>query len=132
MAELSNPDAPLARIPFTARDEASILALSKWMQIAAVIGILGAVGRAIGAFTPRHDFGQIIGAVISFLIGLWTYQAASAFAQVARTDASDQRFLVEGFTLLRRVFLLQAVLVFVVLALLIVTLLGAAVFMMAR
>jgi len=124
--------APLNRIPFTAQSEASIIALSKWMRVAAAVGILGAAGRIISVFGPHHDFGQLIGAAISLLMGIWTYQAADAFNRVATTDTADQSYLMRGFTLLRRVFLLQAILVFATLALLVVVFLGAAVFMMAR
>jgi hypothetical protein len=132
MAELSTPTAPLTRIPFTARSEASIAALSKWMRVAAAVGILSAAGRIVSVFGPRHDFGQLIGAVISLLMGIWTYQAADAFNRVATTDTADQTYLMKAFTLLRRVFLLQALLVFVTLALLVVLFLGAAAFMVLR
>jgi hypothetical protein len=124
--------APLTRIPFTAQSEASIVALSKWMRVAAAVGIFTAAGRIISVFGPRHDFGQLIGAVISLLMGIWTYQAADAFNRVATTDTADQSYLMRGFTLLRRVFLLQAILVIVTLALLIVVLLAAGAFIVLR
>jgi hypothetical protein len=128
----SAPERPLTRIPFTARDEASIQALSYWMQIAAVISIVGAVFKLISAFTPRLDLGKIIDAVITFLIGLWIFQAGTAFRKVATTDTGDQRHLMEGFTLLRRVFLLQSILVIIVLAFLVVALVIAVVVVAAR
>ncbi len=53
--------------------------------------------------------GQLLGAVTMFLIGWWSYQAAEKFASVASTDTADQRLLMDGFSLLRRVFLLQGV-----------------------
>jgi hypothetical protein len=56
------------------------------------------------------------------LIGLWIYQAGTAFRQVATTDTADQRHLMEGFRLLRRVFLLESVLVIVVLTMLVIAL----------
>ena len=84
---------PLNRIPFTAQSEASIIALSKWMRVAAAVGILGAAGRVISVFGPHHDFGQLIGAAISLLMGIWTYQAADAFNRVATTDTADQSYL---------------------------------------
>jgi hypothetical protein len=124
--------APLTRIPFTARTEASIVALAKWMRVAAAFGILTAAGRIISVFGPHRDFGQLIGAVISLLMGIWTYQAADAFNRVATTDTADQSYLMRGFTLLRRVFLLQAILVIVTLALLIVVLLAAGAFIVLR
>ena len=46
-------------------------------------------------------------------------RAGSAFRQVSATDEADQRHLVEGFGHLRRVFLLQSILVIVVLALMV-------------
>ena len=125
-------ETPLTRIPFSPRAESSIRALATWMHIAGVVSMLGAVVRVVLAFTPRHDPSQLVGAVITFLLGLWTYQAASAFGQVAATDAADQRFLMRGFTLLRRVYLLQAILVIVMLALLVVGLTVAALFFTAR
>lgn len=125
------PERRLGRIPFTARAEATIQALSNWMRIAAIFSIIGAVIKLVSAFAPRHDFSKIIDAVITFLIGLWIYQAGAAFRKVATSDTADQRHLMEGFTLLRRVFLLQAILViimltFVILAIVVVTILAAA------
>jgi hypothetical protein len=116
------PETRLSRIPFTPRDEASLRALCNWMQIAAVLAIAGAVFKFASAFTPRQDFGKVIDAVITFLIGLWTYQAGTAFRKVTTTDTADQAHLMEGFTLLRRVFLLQSILVIVVLTFLVVAL----------
>src|SRR5262249_28456149 len=116
------PEAPLSRIPFSPRQEAGLRALCNWMQVAAVLTIAGAVGTLVSAFTPRFDGGNIISAVISFLLGLWTYQAGTAFRRVAATDTADQRHLMEGFRLLRSVFLLQSILVIAVLALLVVAL----------
>ena len=74
-----------------------------------------ACSEVVIALRVRNDAGQLIGAVVTFLVGLWSYQAAGAFAAVATTDTADQRFLMEGFSLLRRVFLLQAVFVIIVL-----------------
>jgi hypothetical protein len=116
------PEAPLRRIPFTARDEASIQALCNWMQVAAVVSIVGAVFKIVSAFTPRQDLGKIIDGLITFLIGLWIFQAGTAFRRVVATDTADQRYLMEGFALLRRVFLLQAILVIVVLTFLLIVL----------
>src|SRR5262249_36107277 len=110
MTNPTNADAPLTRIPFTPRADASVLELSKWLRISAIIGMIGGVLRVVVAFGARNDAGQLIGGVVTFLIGLWSYQAANAFAAVATTDTADQRYLMEGFSLLRRVFLLQAVL----------------------
>jgi len=114
------PEAPLARIPFSPRAEASLRALCNWMQIAAVISIVGAVFKVVSAFTPRNDPSKLVDAVITFLIGLWIYQAGTAVRKVVATDTADQRYLVDGFRLLRRVFLLQSILIIIVLAFLVV------------
>ena len=110
---------PLSRIPFTAQDESSIKALCSWMQIAAVFSILGAIAVVVSAFTPRQNLGNLIDAALKFLVAVWIYQAAMAFRKVATTDTADQRHLLEGFTLLRRVFLLQSILVIFVLTFLV-------------
>src|SRR6476620_4918431 len=103
MTNASNPETPLSRIPFTPRAEASILELSKWMRIAAVIGMVAAVLKVvIVLLIHNNDIGQLIGSVVTFLVGFWTYQAAGAFAAVAKTDTADQRYLMEGFSLLRK------------------------------
>jgi hypothetical protein len=112
--------APLARIPFTAQDEASIRALANWMQIAAVVAIVSAILKVVSAFVPQTDLGKLIDAGITFLIGLWVYQAATAFRRVAITDEADQHHLMTGFRLLRRVFLLQSILLIIVLTFLVI------------
>ena len=132
MTDATNAQAPLSRIPFTARAEASILDLSKWMRISAVIGMIGGVLKGVVAIGVKNDVGQLIGALVTFMIGYWSYQAAKAFAAVATTDTADQRNLMEGFALLRRVFLLQAVLVILGLAVLMIALIGATIFFMTR
>jgi hypothetical protein len=104
---------PLSRIPFTAQAEANIRALAYWMQWAAIISIIGAACEFVSAFTPRQDFSKIIGAVVKLVVGIWIYQAGTAFRMVATTDTADQHYLMEGFTLLRKVFLLQAILVII-------------------
>jgi len=136
VSQTGNPsptlEGPLSRIPFTARTEASIRALCNWMQIAAVFSILGAVAKLISAFTPRQDFGKLIDAVVTLLIGLWIYQAGTAFRKVVTTDTADQRYLMEGFALLRRVFLLQSILVILALTFLVMALVIVIVVMATR
>jgi hypothetical protein len=132
MTNATSSEVPLSRIPFTSRAEASILELSKWMRISGVIGMLGGVLRVVIALSVRNDAGQLIGAGVTFLVGLWSYQAANAFVAVATTDTADQRYLMEGFSLLRRVFLLQAVLVIIGLGLFVVAAIGAAIYFASR
>jgi steroid 5-alpha reductase family enzyme len=132
MTNATSSEVPLSRIPFTPRAEASIVELSKWMRISGVIGMLGGVLRVAIALSVRNDAGQLIGAVVTFLVGLWSYQAANAFASLATTDTADQRYLMEGFSLLRRVFLLQAVLVILGLGLVVVAAIGAGIYFASR
>jgi len=124
-------ETPLQRIPFTPRDEASIRALCNWMQIAAIISIITGILKLVGAFMPQADLAKIFEAGLNLLLGVWIYQAGTNFRQVVASDKADQRYLADGFALLRRVFLVQAVLVLVLLAamgvaLLVVILLAAA------
>ena len=49
-------------------------------------------------------------------IAAWSLQAARAFKNVATTDVADQAYLVQGFTKLRSIFLLQGILIIVALA----------------
>jgi hypothetical protein len=132
MTNATSVGEPLRRIPFTPRAEASILQLSKWLRISAVIAMISAVLRVVVSLTVRNDAGQVIGAVVTFFIGLWSYHAAGAFAAVATMDTDDQRFLMHGFSLLRRVFLLQAVLVIIGLGFLVVGLIGAVIVFASR
>jgi hypothetical protein len=125
-------ETPLKRIPFTPQTEASIRALCNWMQIAAVVSILAAVAKFVGAFTPRLDIGNLIDGIVTLLLAVWIYQAGTAFRQVANTDVADQRYLMEGFGHLRRVFLVQSILVIVTLVLLLVGLIVVALVMAAK
>ena len=90
MTNATRSEAPLCRIPFTPRTEASIVELSKWMRISGVIGMIGGVLRVVIALSVRNDAGQLIGAVVTFLVGLWSYQAANAFASLATTDTGKR------------------------------------------
>jgi Family of unknown function (DUF5362) len=121
------PDRPLTRIPFSPRAEANIRALAGWMQVAAVVSIVAGIVKAVSAFVPRYQPGHIVDAIVSLLIGVWIYQAGTAFRRVATTDVADQQFLMDGFTQLRKVFLLQSVLIIITLAFVVIALTVAAV-----
>ncbi len=64
----------------------------------------------------RANAGQIVNAIIHFLLGYWCLQAATAFKKVATTDEADQAYLVQGFSRLRSIFLLQGIMILVGLA----------------
>src|SRR5438046_2839330 len=134
MSQVSGPgpagEVPLKRILFSASAEAGIRALSNWMQVAAVVSILSGVVKFATAFGPRFNAGHIVDAMLSVLIGAWIYQAATAIRKVANTDVADQQNLMEAFRTLRKVYLLQSVLIIVTVAMLLVALIVAAVFML--
>ncbi|HXG13150.1 MAG TPA: DUF5362 family protein [Gemmataceae bacterium] len=117
------PAAGLSRVPFTPREERTLRSLANWMQAAAVINVIGGVFNLVTMFYPRLNVGKLIDAVVGILVGVWVFLAASAFRKVAATDQADQSYLVEGFTHLRRAFLLQSILVLIVLALICVVML---------
>jgi len=132
MAQGPSPERPLSRIPFSPQAEAGIRALAGWMQIAAVVDILAAVGKLINTFAPKYQPGHIVDAILTLLIGVWVYQAGTAFRQVATTDVADQRYLMDGFSQLRKVFLLQSALIIISLAFLVIALTVMTVFMVAH
>jgi hypothetical protein len=106
----------LSRIPFTVAAEAKIKSLSFWLSIVGWLGIAAGVVDLIDLATPARNGGQIVNAVIHFLLGYWCLQAATAFKKVATTDEADQAYLVQGFSRLRSIFLLQGIMILVGLA----------------
>ena len=142
--DIRPPERPLSRIPFSPRAEQTIRALANWMQVAAVISMVAAGAKLVAAFTPRRDFSNVVDAVVTFLIGLWIYQAgpwlsvalaialvAAAvslwqnfalyhagdyFNLVARTDTADLDYLARGLDRLLTYFKIQVLLVAVTVA----------------
>jgi hypothetical protein len=106
----------LARIPFTAAQEARIRSLSRWLTVLGWIYIGLVVLQVLGMLGTRNG-GSIFGAVVQLFIGVWAIRAGEAFRKVADTDVADQDNLLLGFRKLRNIFLLQAILVMVSLAL---------------
>ena len=106
----------LSRIPFTVAAENQIKSLSFWLTIVGWLNAFAAVGDIINLAMPQRNFGQIINLILHIAVATWSLQAARAFKSVATTDVADQAYLVEGFTKLRSLFLLQGVIVLVELA----------------
>jgi hypothetical protein len=109
-------DRGLARIPFSVEAEGHIKGLSLWLSVVGWLSIVAGVGDLINLMAPARNVGHVANAFLHLLIGIWSLQAAKAFRNVATTDTSDQAYLVEGFTKLRSIFLLQGVLILVGLA----------------
>ncbi len=118
MPDVPAPPAPggLSRIPFTVAAENQIKSLSFWLTVVGWLSAVAAVGDVINLATPQRNPGHIFGLILHIAIATWSLQAARAFKLVAMTDVADQAYLVEGFTKLRSIFLLQGVLVLVGLA----------------
>ena len=113
------PSAPgpggLSRIPFTVAAENQIKSLSFWLTIVGWLNAIAAVGE-ISTLVLQRNFDQIINLILHIAVATWSLQAAKAFKSVATTDVADQAYLVQGFTKLRSLFLLQGVLALVGLA----------------
>jgi hypothetical protein len=114
--EITTEKTGLSRIPFTVAAEAKIKSLSFWLSILGWIEIAAGVLDLIVLVTPARNAGQIFDAVIALLVGYWCLQAATAFKKVATTDEADQAYLVQGFSRLRSIFLLQGIMILVGLA----------------
>jgi hypothetical protein len=117
MSDVSGTSEPagLSRIPFSAAAEAQIQSLSFWLTVVGWLNVAAAVGELIALFAHRN-FGEIVNPILHLAVALWSLQAARAFHNVATTDVADQAYLVEGFTKLRSIFLLQGLLIVVGLA----------------
>ena len=106
----------LSRIPFTTAAEARIKSLAWWLNILGWVSVVAGFLELVGLITPAHNPGQLGNAIIHLLVGYWCLQAAKAFNKVATTDENDQGYLVEGFRQLRKVFLLQGIMILIGLA----------------
>ncbi|HWE40019.1 MAG TPA: hypothetical protein VG406_25940 [Isosphaeraceae bacterium] len=116
-------DRELARIPFSVEAEGHIRGLAVWLSVVGWLNIVAAAANFVILLAPMRNAGHLFDVVIHALIGAWSLQAARAFQGLATTDTADQAYLVEGFAKLRRIFLLQGILVLVGLAFLVAVLL---------
>jgi hypothetical protein len=118
MSDVSGSSEPggLSRIPFTVAAENQIKSLSFWLTVIGWLNVIVAVGDVISLLLPQRNFGHIFNLILHIALATWSLQAAKAFKHVATTDVADQAYLVQGFTKLRSIFLLQGVLIIVGLA----------------
>jgi hypothetical protein len=121
----------LSRIPFTVAAENQIKSLSFWLTIVGWVNAFAAGGDILNLAMTRN-FGQIINLMLHIAVATWSLQASRAFRSVATTDVADQAYLVQGFTKLRSLFLLQGVIVLVELAFVVAVLLFVAFYVVAR
>ncbi len=118
MSDVSGTSEPggLSRIPFTAAAENQIKSLSFWLAVIGWLNVIAAVADVLNLVLPQRNLGQIFNLILHAAIAAWSLQAARAFKNVATTDVADQAYLVQGFTKLRSIFLLQGILIIVALA----------------
>jgi hypothetical protein len=102
----------LSRIPFTIEAENQIKTLSFWLTVIGWLNVAAVVFDVVDMVVARN-FGQLADLILHIAIATWSLQAARAFQNVAVTDVADQAYLVQGFSKLRSIFLLQGVLVLV-------------------
>ncbi len=103
----------LSRIPFTIEAENQIKALSFWLTVIGWLNVVAAVIVFLNLVLPGRNLGLVVDLILYIAIGTWSLQAAKAFKNVAMTDVADQAYLVQGFTKLRSIFLLQGLLILV-------------------
>ena len=111
--EIPSVKSGLSRIPFTQAAEGKIKSLAGWLTILGWVGVAAGFLDLISMVSAAHNAGQIGNAIIHLLVGFWCLQLAKAFRKVATTDEDDQGYLVKGFSELRKVFLLQGIMVLV-------------------
>jgi hypothetical protein len=112
----STPEASgLSRIPFTIEAEKQITRLSFWLTVIGWLNVAAAVIQLLNLVLARNP-GALVDLIINVAIATWSLQAAKAFQNVAATDVADQAYLVQGFSKLRSIFLLQGVLILIALA----------------
>ncbi len=103
----------VSRIPFTIEAENQIKTLSFWLKVIGWLNVIAAVIVFLNLVLPGRNLGLLVDLILYIAIGTWSLQAARAFKNVATTDVADQAYLVEGFTKLRSIFLLQGLLIVV-------------------
>lgn len=99
-------------IPFTRMDLSHLRSLASWLRIGAGAYLVTAVVALVPLFQGRID----LGAILRGLLAVWMFQAANRFQTVADKDRDDLSQMADGLRMLGRVFLLQAVVVLLVLA----------------
>lgn len=105
------------RIDFAPEDEAKMASAALWGQIVAIVSIFTAA-IALPFEIGTGSLSALVGFGVQLALGVSLLVACRAFRRVARTDDDDHGHLLGGFRHLRRYFLIQAVLVILLLAVL--------------
>jgi hypothetical protein len=115
MSQVHEPSGPrgLSRIPFTVAAENQIKSLSFWLTIVGWLNVIAGVSDLLNLALSTRNIGHVFNAILHLALGGWSLEAARAFKNVATTDVADQAFLVQGFSKLRSIFLIQGILILV-------------------
>jgi len=103
----------LSRIPFTAAAEQQLKSLSFWLSVVGWLNLIAGVSNLLNLALATRNIGHVFNAILHIALGAWSLEAARAFKNVATTDVADQAYLVQGFTKLRSIFLIQGILILV-------------------
>jgi hypothetical protein len=103
----------LSHIPFTAAALSQIKSLSFWLMIVGWLNVIAGVIDLLNLALPTRNIGHVFNAILHLALGGWSLEAARAFKNVATTDVADQAYLVQGFSKLRSIFLIQGILILV-------------------
>jgi hypothetical protein len=103
----------LSRIPFTVAAENQIKSLSFWLTIVGWLNVIAGVSDLLNLALSTRNIGHVFNAILHLALGGWSLEAARAFKSVATTDVADQAFLVQGFSKLRSIFVIQGILILV-------------------
>lgn len=115
MEDIKPNENELNRIPFGPKAESEILSLAFWLRATGTINCISAVLNLM-SLANNHNVGPIINMVLNGFIGVSALNAAEAFKMVATTDKSDQAYLVIAFKKLHGIFMLQAIMILLGLA----------------
>jgi fatty acid desaturase len=102
------------RYEFTEVHANEFLQLSRWMNLDGVIHLVLAGLALLTAF-----IGNLAGALVGIIllaVGAWIITAANFFRKIAESEGSDIRHLMGGVQQLRKLFMLQALLFLVAIA----------------
>ncbi|MBP0028824.1 hypothetical protein [Roseofilum sp. Guam] len=100
--------------------------LASRMKFVSIFLMIGGVLTVIfGLRGSQEGIGAMISGVADFLIGIWTYQASTAFKRIVDTEGQDIEHLMGALGELRKLYTLQYwVLIVTLVALILVLVLG--------
>lgn len=106
-----------SQIPFGPAEQRMIRSLASWIALTglAMIGVSAVCGAQWA--TGRASVPSAVVSVLAGAIGLWSLLAGWHFGRVVASDRDDTHQLVRAFSNLRSIFILQAIGLFLALAL---------------